>query len=114
MTDEQQTDGLDKTVERRDEDDRREEDIEPESDKRAEGDRRDDMDRRGIHINLENPNEEFVHEVVTWLIDNTGESWSMGPAEHEPAESPVAWRIRFERQVDKDAFTDWLDTFAAA
>jgi|TARA_B100001964_G_scaffold227474_1_gene277462 hypothetical protein len=72
MNDDQNMNSLDKTIERRTQEERRSAEIETDSDKRVEGERWDTVDRRGIHVNLDDSDEEFVHNVVTWRVKFDG------------------------------------------
>ena len=72
MNDDQNMNSLDKTIERRTQEERRSAEIETDSDKRVESERWDTVDRRGIHVNLDDSDEEFVHNVVTWRVKFDG------------------------------------------
>ena len=72
MNDDQNMNSLDKTIERRTQEERRSAEIEKDSDKRVEGERWDTVDRRGIHVNSDDSDEEVVHNVVTWRVKFDG------------------------------------------
>ena len=110
MAGDNQSEGIDLTVERREVDVRQAIETQTQKDLRAGEERREPFDRRGIHVNLDNPSEEFVETIITWLMGNAGEGWNIGQAENEPEESDVTWRVKFDRQSDKDSFLIWLHT----
>ena len=77
-------------------------------DRRERTDRRQPGDRRGHYYNQVNPDDNFLYEVFVWLIDSTKGEWSCGANEHEPEDSPVTCRIRFDNETDLNAFIAWV------
>lgn len=78
------------------------------NDSRNGADRRQAEDRRGYFENLANPDAHFLSEIMTWLVDNTRGEWRAGANGHEPDDSLISCRIRFEEEADLDAFIAWL------